>query len=764
MALPRRITAVEISAERDRHVYHARIVEPEASTPQARARGNLHVLLNLCGAGGGRSRLSRQVLNVIQATYYEQTTGSVTQSLTQALLAAHDTLRRANVTTPQAVWQASVACLVVRGRDLFIGHAGPALSFVAHPDAVDLFPAKPPEAEAYLGDPSPPDIEFFHTQLRGDTTVLLAEAGWLGHASAREMAAVAASPDPDASADYLREIAERTGLACLVITIETEPEAWSHIPRVDEEPHREASAGAGEAIAGEDERFAQTRATVPIEEMSEPLSRARATPYIPRSVTRIPRTVPSREQRAVEPAEAPSQRPRPEPVMEPEVEIAAEPGPLPEPFRWEKPTFSVRWPAWRLPRISIPWRRRGKAEARIARAEPQGSSRWAVIVAILIPLMTALLVTGVYWQRGAERARQLQELIAGAQAQVVAAAESEDPARARVMLDEAEGLLEEAELLHPGLPEIEKLRLQIQEQRDRISQVQLLYLVLPLKEFGKGDRDPSRVVVNEGHVFILDRGLDQVDHYQLDETGDTLSPVGDEPLLKKGQLLGETTVGEMVDMVWVPAGDGRPVSALLVLDASGNLWQWAENVGLTSISIAATEQWRYPQRLETYLGRLYLMDPQANTILRYPPAGSDYSISPEPYFTQYVDLAGAVDFSIDGNIWILFADGRVLKFFQGERQPFLFTGFPDKFRAPVALVAGRREGAPTDRLYIGDARDGRIIEFSKDGAFIRQLRPSDPSLFQDMRSLYVDETNKVFYVLTKRGLYKAPIPAPPQSP
>jgi hypothetical protein len=717
MALPIHTTVIEIGAEQDRRALRSRFVEPEANTPQAKARGNLYLFLNLKGAGIGQARLYRQVLNTVQAVYYEQVTGSIISSLNQAVLAAHDIIRRANAVTPQAVWRGSLSCLVVHEDDLFIAHAGSGLSFVAHPDRVDQFPAEVVRDGTYLGDEEPPEIQRFQTSLRGDTIVLLAGADWLDHIPATTLAAVTAVSDLEASVGYLREMAQETGLAALFLAIQTAP---------------------GIAIPS----------TAP-EELTEEIEEEEPEPWPAVTVEPPPPT--EGEGRAVRPRLS---------------------------FRWPHFWLRRREPAWAVsqmpkaersvisrqerPPVSPKEGHRPAYEQASAIQPHRTRSHLAFILALLIPLLIAGLVGTIYWQQGVARMRQVRALIDQAQAQATAAASRNDPAIARELLNQGEALLNEAEQLHPGSSEIQQLRLRIQEQLDSIDQVQPLYLVFTLKEFGVGDRDPGRVIVNGDNVFVLDRGLDQVDHYRLSELGDSVTEVGQEPLLRKGQVLGGQTVGELVDMVWVPAGNGRKASALLILDASGSLWQWLENLGLSSVPIAAAETWRYPQRVGTYFGRLYLMDTQANTILRYAPTDDGFSSSPELYFAPEiagnVDLKGAVDFSIDGNIWILFANGRVLKFFQGKPQPFELTGFPGRLRAPAAIVAGLNEGSFTDRLYIGDAEDGRIIEFDKNGRFLRQMKSPDPRQLQDLRSLFVDEMEKALYILTSKGLYKAQLP------
>ncbi len=732
MALPIRTTVIEISAEQDRRALRSRSVEPDANTPQARARGNLYAFLSLSGTGVGQARLYRQVLNTVQAAYYEQITGSITSSLNQAMLAAHSVIRRANAITPQAVWRGSLVCLVVRGGDLFIAHAGPGLSFIAHPDKVDQFPADVSRDGTYLGDDEPPEVQFFQTSLRGNTTLLMASADWLDHIPATTLAAVTAAPDLEVGVDYLREVAQETGLAALVIAIQTAPDAEARPVDLEEPESWPAPPEAVDRAPAE----APWEATPPCEEEAprpapgQPAADGQRTAGA-RFALRLPRFGLRRKESAQT---------------------------APESSRAQKP--SAR-PPDRLRTSPKESRRPARARAPIPRSR-RAPSNLAFILALLIPLVIAGLVGMVYWQQGVARARQFRALVDQAQAQIAAAADRNDPATARDLLNQGYALLDEAERLRPGSPEIQQLRLRIQEQLDSIDQVQPLYLVFTLKEFGEGDRDPGRVVVNGDNVFVLDRGLDQVDHYRLSELGDSITEVSQEPLLRKGQVLGGQTVGELIDMVWVPAGDGRKASALLVVDASGNLWQWLENLGLSSVPIAAADTWRYPQKVSTYFGRLYLMDTQANTILRYAPTDDGYSSPPEPYFAPEiagnVDLKGAVDFSINGNIWILFANGRVLKFFQGKPQPFELAGFPGRLRSPAAIVAGLSEGSSTDRLYIGDAEDGRIIEFDKNGRFLRQMRPPDPKLLQDLRSLFVDEVEKAMYILTGKGLYKAQIP------
>lgn len=753
MTLSTHVTLTEIG----RRGFHSRAVEPDASTPQARTRGSLYVFLDIEGTGAGYTRLARQLLNAIQSAYYEQSVGPIGQSLTQALLEAHALVQRANLN--EATWKGRAACLVVRGEDLYITRAGPTLAFLAHPDAVDQFPAEVDPAEPCLGDATAPIVDSFQTRLRGDTTLLFVGAPWLEHVPPTTLAAVAAAPDRAAAEAYMREVSEETELAALLVTIATREALETSLPEGAELPAAEADRVVEAMAEGEEEEEEEPAeeewAEAPVVEEPPPAPRRslrRATP--PHELARREALAGEPQPDAAEKAAsgrrwrfpfARSARPTETATAE---EPPAAPAAQPRPARRSAPRGAP------------------KAPPSAAEAAPAGRRRssafWAILLAVLIPLIVALLVAAFYWQQGRARSAELRELLDSAQTQIQSAAGLNDPLSVHTALDQANAFLDQAAALEPNHPEIEQLRRQIQQELDKIDQVQPLYLVFTLKDFGVGDRDLSRVIVNGDNVFVLDRGRDEVAFYRLGEMGDSLVEEGQEPLLRKGQTVGSATVGELIDMVWVPAGEGRKASALLILDANGNLLQWVENLGLTAITISATDTWRSPQKLGTYFGRLYLMDTAGNTLLRYTPTENGYANPPEPYFAPEiagnVDLSRAIDFAINGDIWILFADGRVIRFFQGKPQPFQLTGLSGQLRAPAALVAGLSDRAFLDRLFVGDAAAGRIIEFDKSGAFLRQMRPSDPAMFQEMRSLFLDEGEKAFYVLTKTGLYKAQVP------
>ena len=111
-------------------------------------------------------------------------------------------------------------------------------------------------------------------------------------------------------------------------------------------------------------------------------------------------------------------------------------------------------------------------------------------------------------------------------------------------------------------------------------------------------------MVNGLHVYVLDNGNDQVYHHQLDEANDALEPdEGDPVLVRHGQQVETAVAGEMLDLVWMPAGGSRQTSDLLILE-SGGLLEYNPSWGLVPVPIAGKEEWVSPAAVGSYFGKV----------------------------------------------------------------------------------------------------------------------------------------------------------------
>jgi hypothetical protein len=405
----------------------------------------------------------------------------------------------------------------------------------------------------------------------------------------------------------------------------------------------------------------------------------------------------------------------------------------------------------------VPARRVAQARRPRAATEARGS-KIMVALAIAIPLIVALFVGVVYLQRGRAREARFVELVEEAEASHALALTASDKPTARRLLHEAQGLLTEAQTLKQEDPVVSGLQGEIQATLDEINNVFKLYWVGALQEYDDPGSDPSRVIVSGIDIYVLDRGTDRIYKYLLNEVGDGLQDLDVDPvLLRKGDQRGDIVVSDLVDMIWMAVGGGRQTSNLLVLESGGSLLEYDPVFGLEVLPVGDKDKWRYPQLLGSFFGNLYLLDSQSNQIFKYlPTADGGYSNPPTAWFQIDVDLAGVVDMAIDGYIYLLYADGRILKFMGGELEPFEQIELDEPLRGPTAIFTSPDE--ETKFLYVADAGNGRIVQFSKDGRFIRQFRAAEAGVFDQLKSLYVDEIGSKFYILSGNTLYMANIP------
>ena len=692
---------------------NARAVEPAADLPGAE-RGNLYMVLEVTGSGGGHAALYRQMLNAAQTAFYEAS-GTLSAALVRAARSAHVVLRRANEALPEANWRAGISLAALQGQELTIAQAGSALALVSHARTVDLFPADVEAMGIPLGGEERPDVELFRTNVEPGSMVLLAQSGWLDLVTPEALAVAAAAANVSLARDYLGQLAGNAELSALLVSL-----GEQDLPEVrDEVAPFAVDAGSGERP--------RPHPTAPARRTADAAAHA---------LTRG---------------------------------LAAGVGKLTDGVRGlSEPTVveERETPAVERPRRSL-FGRRQPAEAEDETLEPEEAvyeeaprrSLWPLLLAVIvIPVLIGAVVIGMLWLRAQTAETQFQEILSGAETAIAEARGLPDVAAARLRLNNARDFLEQARTLRPDDARLADLEAGYQEVRDRVDHVTPLYGIVPLWDLKESGRQPARVVVSGESLFVLDRGRQEVNRWVLSQLGDSIVPADEPVVLRKGQGVGDVVIGDLVDMTWMEAV-GNQRSRLLVLDTAGGLVSYDVTWGPERAPVTGREQWGLPQLIMGYGGNLYLVDTKANQIWRYRPGETGYENAPEPYFPAsiQVDLAGVQAIAIDGHIWLLYADGRLLKFLVGEQQPFELRGLPDGLKAPTAVVAPL-EG---DRLYIADAGNGRIVEFTKDGEFQRQFRPREGGdILRDMRDLYLDASGSAFYVLTGDALFKANLPKP----
>ena len=148
-----------------------------------------------------------------------------------------------------------------------------------------------------------------------------------------------------------------------------------------------------------------------------------------------------------------------------------------------------------------------------------------------------------------------------------------------------------------------------------------------------------------------------------------------------------------------------------------------------------------------------MLDPGANTIFRFLPTPDGYTVPPDEYFTVPVDLTGVQDFAIDGNVYLLYPDGRLLRYFQGAQDDFT----PEVvLSSPTAIyVTGE-----LPYLFIADAGNRRLLVLDKEqGNLVAQLVPGEgfDVDFGDLRALFVADDLSAVVFVAGETLWRAPL-------
>jgi hypothetical protein len=403
-----------------------------------------------------------------------------------------------------------------------------------------------------------------------------------------------------------------------------------------------------------------------------------------------------------------------------------------------------------------------QAGAQAYRREPTPAVSWKLLIniAIAIPLLVALIVGIIYWQKGRQREAEYTEFVTGAQNKFQQA-QTTDPVTAVGLMAEAETLLVEAEKIKSGQPEIAELRQKMAEQTDKVGNMQRLYYLPQLRQYTDEGTNLKSILVQGVELYILDAGTDRIFHHRLDDLGEALLP-DDESLLivSRGQAVDEVTVGDLLAMTWMPAGGNRQTSDLIVLNSTG-LLEYNSNWGITTSALAKPDPVGLPAAVDSFFGNFYVLDPPANRLWRFLPTADGYSAAPESYFPpdQQVDLMNAVDLAIDGAVYVLFKDGRISKFEGGQPVGFNITGLDRPLSNPVSIFTAPNEAV--QHIYVADAGNRRVVQFNKDGSFVRQFKPREGESisFTNLQDIFVDEIGGRLYVLDSNGLYVGNIPA-----
>jgi hypothetical protein len=399
---------------------------------------------------------------------------------------------------------------------------------------------------------------------------------------------------------------------------------------------------------------------------------------------------------------------------------------------------------------------RPMARARVLGFHPSGRSR--VVIGVLIVVVVFLLL-GLSAVRVRARLQQadVERLVDDVSGQLAVADLQDDRESTMAALEQAETILSGATDSQRRTPELIELSEELEARWDGLIGAIRLSLSTELAAEVPGQA-AGGVLVHGEHLYVLDEAGRRLSRYTLDEEGHLLSDQEPWTWELPESLMGSADT-KILDMAWADAASGRVAPALLVLTSDAAVVEVRMDGSARAVEVADLAAWQKPQALETYSGNLYVLDPGHGNIYKYVPSGDDYQQAPMDYIQASVDLdwSRVVDMAIDGYVYLLMSNGKIEKFAGGQPEPFPQGDLYPPLSSPVRIYA--QPEYPS--VLVAEAAEGRIVEFTREGQFVRQYRGAldGSNDLAELRAFTVDIGHSRLVVAGASGLSSGSLPA-----
>ncbi len=711
-------------------------------------RGSLYLLATVEGPAEQRATLTRELIDTARRDYATGH-GSIAFALAQAVRAANRFCCQMNASKPREhLCRAGITAAVMRGNELFLAQGGPGLTCRISAGLIQKWPQDSPwyapgevDSNSAKGGAVPlgtrrdytPDL--FHITLNTGDFLLFATCSLVHLLNDVELISTVAYRHPEEIVESLQDLAGTTDLSAIVVRLPGDPPM--------QPPPPESLVGA--ELLEEMEKEAALE-TAPVVEPSP-----EAPPPAPVQV-RPPPARPAPTPKAKTPArQAIASRMRIDTSgLNAAVERLA--------IRLF-PTLS-RWLAFCL-RVFLPEPAGRQSVLPISTIENQ--QRMWRLGALLFPILL-LTAGGIGWfnyrkETIENQARQITLWLEQANAALEQGKNlsKTDKRAAQQAFQKAVTLTQQARNLNPNNAVARDAYYNAQDEYEKFNGIAVLFYLPKFATFADSKANPSRMVSHWPDIFVLDRGTQRVYRYVVNDAGSGATPApsaSDGTILKAGDTLGGRTVGELIDIVWLDSG------RLLAVDRAGVFWQYEPLKGnWTPRPVNDASTWVRVGLASSYLNNIYLLDRSRNQILKYAPGNEGAWSSSVTYFAPEVkvDLSNAADMAIDGDVWVLRADGSIWRFTAGKLADFT----PRDLDTPVGKSTSLAASQALVGLYVADAANQRIVQLDKvTGKFVRQFRPrgQDRDAFNALKTMAVDETNKKFFFISGNQAYLATIP------
>lgn len=394
--------------------------------------------------------------------------------------------------------------------------------------------------------------------------------------------------------------------------------------------------------------------------------------------------------------------------------------------------------------------------------------RSPIFIGFCLALLLGVVVFGyLEADRFLTSEKDYQERIAEVDQRLVGLPDLDDTDAILIELEEAEALLEEAE--QAGAPEsvVWPRENQIVIERDQVMRIVRMDELTRIGSLPEElQLSNTRAVQTSGGIFLANGSL-----YRLDPENREMQLV-----LPMGSEVEGTAVGDLYGVAYdgelLVVTDGAHV--FFAGSADGAAWHAMQMEEIN-------EQGSWPAGpISVFTQNLYILVSEYRNIYSFVLDPEETSTAPTDWALtgDRVNLNQAIDMTIDGNIYVLLDDGRVLTMYRGSQiASFQLPGFDPETDTPLAVVGGPRTGY----LYVAVVSDdgpGRVIAIDREGGTMSQLAlPAGFSTgdadvmspFENLQDIAVDEASGTLYMINGDAVWTAryslpPLPTPEGTP
>lgn len=364
-----------------------------------------------------------------------------------------------------------------------------------------------------------------------------------------------------------------------------------------------------------------------------------------------------------------------------------------------------------------------------------------VLAVSLIVILAASLVSLSLWPATSKKTTHtvtpnFEEILQNAQNKRKEAMDAmiyKDEGQALTLLEEAEGLLKQVLGSETHRPQAQELQAEIQDQFDKINKTTKL-------------EEPTLVaditLINPNLFLgaLINLGDELYTLSTKDNVIFRLDLEKQEPIQLSPQFanIGSLTKGCAID---------QEKNIVFVNESNEFVLFDLKSFEIDQISFQPAFSPNEIEDLAYYYNKIYTLNPGKNQIVKYERSISGLSKGME-WLKEETDISQGISLAIDGNIYVLTAEGKILKFHSGNSLPFQVPELKPPLTAPKNIFTN----IEYKNLYIADPPNQRIIVLDKsDGHLVKQFVSDD---FTNLIDVWAPRDEKQIFLLTDKKIWQ----------